>query len=312
MVTAHEKYQVICGNCKFKFAYRKRNACPHCHTVIEKMVKPVFLHYTYYHCGKSKNPECSQKFVRLDALEKQIKTYLSKIQISKEFKEWAIKFVRAFHENEAKFINETIQTRRKAYDDCLLRLTNLVNLKTSSANTDGSQLSDEEYRRQRSALMKEKADLEKTLLDVGQQMDKCLELSEKAFEFACTVQNRFAKGDFKTKKEILSAIGLNLTLKDKILIIEARKPFFLIETSLSIPVAQKKTFEPEIIGLSQGQNVVSGLMCPSVCGNWDDVRTQMSKAKRAAISIYTHFRNEFGLPLQQSGRSGKYTRIDSS
>ena len=41
------------------------------------------------------------------------------------------------------------------------------------------------------------------------------------------------------------------------------------------------------------------------CGDWDDVRTQMREAERAAILIYTHFRNEFGLPLQQSGRSAK-------
>jgi len=267
MVTAHEKHQVICGNCKFKFAYRKRNACPHCHTTIEKMVKPLFLHYTYYHCGKSKSPTCSQKCVSRDELDKQINDYLSIIQISEKFKEWAIKFLRDFHEKEAKFINETIQTRRKAYDECLLRITNLVNLKTSAANSDGSQLSDDEYRQKRLALMKEKADLEETLQDVGQQMQTCLERSEKAFEFACAVQDRFAKGGFEIKKEILSAIGSNLTLKDKILIIEARKPFFLIETTLSLPVAPKERFEPKIIGLSQGWNVPFTQPCPTLCAH---------------------------------------------
>jgi hypothetical protein len=52
-VTAEEKRQVICGNCKFKFAYRNQNACPRCEMLIEKMAAPRFLHYTYYHCSKS-------------------------------------------------------------------------------------------------------------------------------------------------------------------------------------------------------------------------------------------------------------------
>ena len=60
MVTAEEKHQVMCGNCRFKFAYRKRDACPRCQTPIDTMTKPLFLHYTYYHCGKSKDPGCSQ------------------------------------------------------------------------------------------------------------------------------------------------------------------------------------------------------------------------------------------------------------
>ena len=46
MVTAEEKHQLMCGNCRFKFAYRGRDSCPRCGTSIEKMEKPQFLHYT--------------------------------------------------------------------------------------------------------------------------------------------------------------------------------------------------------------------------------------------------------------------------
>jgi hypothetical protein len=53
------------------------------------MVKPLFLHYTYYHCGKSKNRDCPQKSVSREELEKQIAEYLSRIEISGKFKEWA-------------------------------------------------------------------------------------------------------------------------------------------------------------------------------------------------------------------------------
>jgi hypothetical protein len=79
MVTAEEKHQLMCGNCRFKFAYRRKNSCPRCQIPIEKMEKPQFLHYTYYHCGRSKNPSCTQKSVSREHLEKQIDHFLSDI-----------------------------------------------------------------------------------------------------------------------------------------------------------------------------------------------------------------------------------------
>jgi len=86
MVTAEEKHQVICSNCKFKFAYRNRNACPRCKSPIEQMANPLFLHYTYYHCSKSRKPTCPQKCVSARELEKQISEHIARISISERFK----------------------------------------------------------------------------------------------------------------------------------------------------------------------------------------------------------------------------------
>jgi site-specific DNA recombinase len=156
LVTAEEKHQVICGTCRFKFAYRKRDACPDCETPMEKMVNPLFLHYTYYHCAKSKGPRCLQKSVSGQELERQIDGFLSRVQISERFRNWAIKYLHELHEKEIDSRNDIIQAQQKAYKDCLRRIDNLVKLKTSPGNTDGSQLSDEEYGRQRVELLKEK------------------------------------------------------------------------------------------------------------------------------------------------------------
>ena len=59
-----------------------------------------------------------------------------------------------------------------------------------------------------------------------------------------------AKGNFQTKKEMLAAIGSNLILKDKILLIEASKPFLILETSLSSAEGKTGPIEPENIRLS--------------------------------------------------------------
>ena len=83
-------------------------------------------------------------------LEKQIDEYLAPIQISRRFKDWALKYLHELHEKESAARNDIIQAQQKAYQECVRRIDNLVKLKTSPNNADGSHLSDDEYARQRS------------------------------------------------------------------------------------------------------------------------------------------------------------------
>ena len=294
MVTAEEKHQLMCGNCRFKFAYRRKNSCPRYETPIGKMEKPHFLTYTYYHCGKSKNPSCTQKSVSSEVLEKQIDHFLSRIQISDRFKDWAVKHLHALHEKEVTFRDDIIQTQQKAYKECIRRIDNLITLKTAPHNADGSLLSDEEYGSQRMGLLKEKAALEEMLRDAGHLVEKCLELSEKSFDFACTARDQFIKGGCEVKKEILTALGSNLVLKDKMLSIQALKPFFILEDVLNGDQHSNHPIEPENIGLPQGRNEENDPSCPLVRGLRYEDRTFEDKALRAATLIYAHFKREFG------------------
>lgn len=289
MITAEEKHQAICSVCKFKFSYRNKKACPRCETPIEKMSNPLFLHYTYYHCSKTKQPRCRQKSVSKDEIEKQIAEHLSRIEISAKFKEWAIEYLRELHEHETKDRNSIIQAQQKAYRDCVGRIDNVVKLKTSPENVAGSLLSDEEYIQQRGMLLKEKAALEELLGDVGHRVDRWLKLSEETFEFACTVRARFLKGSPDTKKLILGTIGSNLTLKDKKLFIEAKKPFFLLENSLCGENAQNECFEPENVGLLQGRKWEEGHGCPRGLGGQQEVRT-FRPSEGLVESIYQYFK----------------------
>ena len=262
------------------------------------MRAPLFLHYTYYHCTKTRNPECSQKCVSGKELDKQIDNYLARIQISERFRDWAIKYLHEFHEKESASRNDIIQTQQHAYRECLGRLDNLIKLKTSSGNVDGSLLNDEEYGKQRLGLLKEKAILKELLRDAGHRVEQWLKFSEQTFDYACTARERFAKGDPKTKKEILLAIGSNLTLKDKKLCIQAKKPFLLLEKSLNSDEHQNEPLEPENVGLPQGQKEANAPLRPRLLGDLDDVRTYGYKALRAASLIYAHFKKEFCFPAK--------------
>ncbi len=298
-VTAEEKHQVMCGNCKFKFAYRKRNTCPRCETPIEKMVKPLFLHYTYYHCSKSGRPRCPQKCLSGLELEKQINDSLAHISISQEFRDWSVKYLHELHAKEGATQITIVEAQKKAHQECLARIEGLLNLKTSPGNKDGSLLSDSEYAERRGNLLKEKAALEELLNDAGHRAEQQLKLAEQTFEFACLVQERFVKGDPKTKKEILATIGSNLILKDKKLLIEARKPFFILGNTLSPEKSVILPIEPKKTKAAQGRKNHSSSLRPFLRGERDDVRAYRCKAKRAATLIYYHFRKEFGLPLKR-------------
>src|ERR1035437_3447524 len=291
MVTAEEKHQVICSKCRFKFACRNRNACPRCQTPMEKMKAPLFLHYTYYHCTKKRNPSCTQKCLSGKELDQQIDSYLARIQISERFKDWAIKYLHELHEKESTSRNDIIQAQQNAYRACLGQIDNLVKLKTSSSNSDGSLLSDEEYGKQRLLLLKEKAGLEELLRDAGHRVLQWLKLSEETFEFACAARERFSKGDPKTKKEILLAIGSNLTLKDKKLCIEARKPFFILENSLSSNERENSTLEPETIRSPKRQKEAIASSCPRVLADLEDVRTLQHNNEYVVKAIYHFFRS---------------------
>ncbi len=291
MVTAEEKRQLICSGCRFKFAYQNHDACPRCETPIETMTGAIFLHYTYYHCTKAKNPGCVQKSVSGKELDRQIDNYLSRIQISERFKEWALKYLHELHEKESASRNDIIQAQQNAYRECVRRIDNLVKLKTSPDNADGSLLSDEEYGRQRVELLKEKSALEELLRDAGHRIEQWVKLSERTFEFACAARDRFSKGDSKTKKEILVAIGSNLTLKDKKLCIEAKKPFLILEKSLSLDEPENEPIEPENTAVSQRQKEANASLSPRRLGGRHEARTEHIYQK-VVRKVYHFFRDE--------------------
>lgn len=229
-VTAEELWQIICTNCKHKFSTKNTSVCSQCDTSITKMASPKILHYIFYLCSrKNKITKCKQKYVRLELLEDQIDFILSKIEIPETFKEWAIMYLNELHDHEAVeqgAIEESIHVK---YKDCLEKINNLIKLKISPMNSDGSVLSDEEFKKQMSPLQNEKNDIEQEQKTLSKRADEWLELSQKTFNFACYARLRFQHGTLHEKKEILAAIGSNLVLKDKILSLTVPKPFIAIQ-----------------------------------------------------------------------------------
>lgn len=251
MVTAEEKNQIICPRCNRKFSSNNKDKCPCCKTPIKEMKNPKMLRYVYYHCTKKINPNCNQKSIREENLESQIDSCLSKIQISEAFKDWAIRYLKEENGKEIDLRKSILASQRRQYDTCLKKLDNLLQLKISAQNADGGLLSDEEYRRHKTELLKEKAQLEELFNDRSNNVEKWLETSEKIFNFACYARYWFRNGTPEEKSGIMKALGSNLTLKDKKLAIELHFPFKAIEDiSRRVPEV-KEQFEPKKAGLNK-------------------------------------------------------------
>ena len=253
MVTAEEKNQIICSKCRHKFSSNNKTACPKCGILIEDMENPTILHYVYYHCTKRKDPKCSQKTLEARKLIEQISKYLSRIHISENFKNWAIKHLKAENTKEVHSREAIISSQRKAYDNCLRKIDNLLQLKISPMNADGSLLSDEEYAKRKAELIKEKARLQELLGDTDKRVEKWLEIAERTFDFACHAKYWFENGADQDKASILKSLGSNLILRDRKLMLDLKKPLMAIENVVKGVPQVRGGFEPEKCGLNKGE-----------------------------------------------------------
>ena len=273
MVTAEEKNQTICSNCKYKFSSNNRSECPKCKTPIQKMEKPTILKYVYYHCTKRKKPRCTQESIEVKKLERQIDELLSQIHISERFKNWIVKHLKEVNEKETLSRKTILYSQRRAYNNCLKKLNNLFQLKISPLNSEGSLLSDQEYAKQKAELTKEKARLEEVLNDTTGRVERSLDIVEKAFNFACYARYWFKNGGPEEKSQILQVVGSNLILKDKKLCFQLEKPFPLVEEMIKQVPEVRAGFEPKKSLLNKGKIEETYSKNPILRGAVDDVRT---------------------------------------
>ena len=121
------------------------------------MTQPVIRHYLHYHCTKRRDRNCTQGVIGVNELETQIDSFLAKVGISEEFKNWAIKYLNELNDDETETRNASLTAIQEAYNGCVKRLDNLVQLKICPQNSDSSLLTDEEFKAQKKTIMAEKA-----------------------------------------------------------------------------------------------------------------------------------------------------------
>ncbi len=245
-ITAQEKYQIICPVCKRKFHKGKLTIkCPDCGISIEKMVNPKVLHYIYYNCTKKAHPECTQRNINITDIEKKIDYELSRFEIPEEFKNWAINHLNELNNKEEMNETDLKEQLNKRTNECDEEIRNLIKHRISPQNSDYDAERQKFYDEEENKLLKEKKDIKEQINKLDKRQEEWIKLTKDTFEFACYARYWFAKGDLKTKTNILSKLGKNLIIKDRQLFLDQEKPYFLIEKAKQEINKYMLSLEPE-------------------------------------------------------------------
>lgn len=208
IVTAEEKIQIICSECKFKITVTSKNKekCNKCGILIEDMKSPKIRHHTYYHCAKRVNKNCTQRSLELEDGETQINEWLDAIEISDCFMDWAIREINKDNDNERDFRENKIKSVQKAHEESMQKLDNLLKLKISPLNSDGSLITDGKFKSEKQTIEGEIKELEKQLAEVDDRMVKSAQEMADKFDFAANAKARFDTDDLSIKREIFSTL----------------------------------------------------------------------------------------------------------
>jgi site-specific DNA recombinase len=252
------------------FAFTGLIKCGECGASItaEDRINRQGHEYIYYHCTKRKRPiRCKQKHIEVNHLETQISEFLGSLTISREIKDWIIRLLQEMNEDEMRKDRATIESLNRRSEACVKELSELLNMKLRGM------LTDDEYNGKKQELENERIRIRELTEDSNDRFTQVIRRCEEAFEFAHVAKNKFDNGTLEEKRAILSYTGSNLVLKDGILRIEAKKPFALIKTMLSVSCANNIRFEPAILALGKTKTASTNAALSTWWGLIEDVRT---------------------------------------
>lgn len=177
--------------------------------------------HIYYRCTKSKGSgKCSQKYLREEKLIGEIDRYLSKLRVDNEMLDIMIESAKA----SSRQTWEDARTLAKKYQNLLennkRRQDSLINKFIDDS------IPQDIYNIKLAELRNEEADLNESLQNAKEKNINVFEKIEQAGDFIKNAKNIFAKGDLEIKKEVISILTSNITIKNqKIQKFQLAKPF---------------------------------------------------------------------------------------
>lgn len=259
-----------------------------CYVTAEEKFKHIkstgdIAKYVYYRCSKkNKNHKCKQQSITLGDIEKQILEEVSKFYINPRFRDWAVKKIKQANEEEINLRNQEYDMQLKSYNQTQKQIDNLVKMRYSELITD------EQFIKEKEALQNELVSLKQRLDQTHKRSLDWLELTEKAFYFATECKKKFDNGDIHRKKEILAALGLNFTLKDKKLCLEPifwLKPFIEKKEELDEANARLELTECSKDLINKGNEEVLASIIP-IWGRRRDLNPRIPEPQPGALTAW--------------------------
>jgi DNA invertase Pin-like site-specific DNA recombinase len=205
------------------FAYTGMIRCGSCGAMVtaERKVNSYGRAYLYYHCTKRLiDTECRERSVEVNRLEEQIVAFLRSIVVPAFVEQWVLDL---FSVDEA--MGKEDEEARKLSLEAAIAATNaelgeLTKLRLRTLITDDEFVSD------RRRIEQERQLLTDQLAAVSRARDR-FEPFQVLVSFSRQAVDWFQHGDDTVRKLILETVGSNFRLREKILLIDAAKPFLL-------------------------------------------------------------------------------------
>lgn len=248
-ITAHERYRKICPQCHHKYNALTNEFCPKC-----QAPAPIKTWYgCLYHCSRKKDPTCKQPSINSKDLTTQIDKILAGITIPQSFADLVLKQLRETNDEEAANRQAIVANLQNSLNAVIKKSDNLLYKYLSDENHNGELINDEEFKRQKVALISEKANLENQLKSMSITQDSWMDTAERVFNFAVNARHWFSRGK-EEKRTIARALGLNPILDNKILRLELIKPLESIAEIVPLDEKAIKRIEPAVLVSATSKN----------------------------------------------------------
>ncbi len=235
---------------KHEFALNGIIKCGECHFTItgeeqtRRYKNGTSQLFRYYRCTKkSTEIKCNQPYTHVEDIENQYINDLECLELDQDAVKIAYEALDIIKVDESKVNKSSFEALNIALEGVEKRLNNLVSLKISPDNTDGSLLSDTEFSERKRKLLIEKDNLLHELKTVNPDNLEWAELADKSFNFSLLAARKFKKGNSETKRLIFSTVGSNPIIIDHKLDFQLRYLFFKYKQGADAMRAQKNPLE---------------------------------------------------------------------
>ncbi len=229
---------IRCGECQYCVTAEKH---------LRKYTNGKTQLFAYYHCtkkGKDKGKDCKQPYASTKKVEGDFATALSQLELDKDFQELAFEALEVTKTKDSNISKGSSEALQSALEGVNRRIDNLIALKISPDNSDGSLLSDNEFADRKRGLLEEKEKIAKQLSQIDPNNLEWAEIAKESFEFSLLAYERFEKGDSEDKKVIFKGVGLNPILLDQNLQFQLRYLFYRYKEGVKSTKEEIRRLEP--------------------------------------------------------------------
>ena len=133
-------------------------------------------------------------------------------------------------------------------------------------------IDDEAFKAKNIRIQADLAQIDVVLDDFSGNGGKSLDEVKKAFNLIVGLSEVFTSGTYEQKQEALSALGSNLTIKDKKVNVYNKEIFKVLSNGLSAARAENDQFEPRFSEADKDETDTFVSVCPTLLRTWEDVR----------------------------------------